>query len=224
MKRHLRFYDIILATFVAILLISNVSATKLISFGPIIVDGGVVLFPLAYIIGDVLTEVYGYKYTRRAIWAAFGAMLLGVIAFTIVRYMPAASSYNDQVAFESVFGFYPRIVAASLMAFVVGSFMNSYVIAKLKVYTKGRRLWLRLIGSTFFGQFVDTVVFGLVAFAGVLSASDMVVFVIVGWLFKVVVEVMILPGTYRVISYIKKAEGVDEYDELTDFSPFKLRI
>jgi len=220
----LRYYDVILAVFAAVLLISNLSATKLIAFGPIITDGGAILFPIAYIFGDVLTEVYGYKYARRAIWTAFGAMLLAVLAFTIVRYMPAASDYTDQAAFESVLGFFPRIVVASLAAFVVGSFVNSYILAKLKIRTKGKRLWLRLIGSTFVGELLDTVVFGLVAFAGILGAKDMVIFILVGWLFKTAVEIVLLPITYRVITFIKKGEGLDEYDKDTDFTPLKLKV
>lgn len=224
MKKTLRYYDVILAAFAAILLISNLSATKLIAFGSIITDGGAILFPLAYIFGDVLTEVYGYKYARRAIWTAFGVMLLAVLAFTIVRYLPAAPFYTDQAAFESVLGFFPRIVAASLAAFLVGSFINSYILAKLKVKTKGKKLWLRLIGSTFAGELIDTIVFALIAFGGILTMGDMVVFILVGWLFKTAVEIVLLPVTYRIISFIKKGEQLDEYDKKTDFSPFKLKV
>lgn len=224
MKRSLHYYDIILAIFVAVLLISNLSATKLVAIGPIITDGGALLFPLAYIFGDVLTEVYGYKYARRAIWTAFGAMVLAVGAFTIVRFMPAAPEYTDQAAFDSILGFFPRIVVASLAAFLVGSFVNSYILAKLKIKTKGKKLWLRLISSTFFGELLDTIVFGLVAFAGILSAGDMVVFVLVGWLFKTGVEIVLLPVTYRVINFIKRIEGLDQYDKKTDFNPFKVSL
>lgn len=224
MIKSMRYYDVILAAFAAALLISNLAATKLVAIGPIIIDGGAILFPLVYIFGDVLTEVYGYKYARRAIWAAFGVMLLAVVAFTIVRYLPAAADYTDQAAFEAVLGFFPRIVLASLAAFLVGSFVNSYILAKLKVRTAGKKLWLRLIGSTFFGELVDTIVFGLVAFAGVLTAPDMTVFILVGWLFKTVVEVVLLPMTYRVISFIKIKENIDSYDKKTDFNPFRLKV
>jgi queuosine precursor transporter len=223
-KKPLRYYDIILATFAAVLLISNLSATKLIAIGPIITDGGAVLFPLVYIYGDVLTEVYGYRYARRAIWTAFGVMLLAVLAFTIVRYMPVAPEYTDQAAFESILGFFPRIVFASLVAFLVGSFINSFVLAKLKLKTTGKYLWFRLIGSTFVGQLIDTIVFGLIAFGGILSAPDMVIFILVGWLFKTGVEIVLLPITYRVISFIKKGEKLDAYDTKTDFTPFTLKV
>ena len=223
-KKNYRYYDVILAFFAAMLLISNLGATKLISFGPIITDGGAILFPLIYIFSDVLTEVYGYKYARRAIWTGFGVMLLAVFAFTIVRFMPAAPEYTDQHAFEAVLGFFPRIVLASLTAYLVGSFINSYILAKLKVKMGGKKLWVRLIGSTFVGEFFDTLIFTTVAFAGILTAPDFVKFVLIGWLFKTGVEVVLLPVTYRVIAFLKKRENVDVYDKKTDFTPFKVSV
>lgn len=219
-----RYLDIIIAFFAAMLLISNLAATKLIAFGPIITDGGAVLFPLIYIFNDVLTEVYGYKQARRAIWIGFAVMLLAVVAFTIVRYLPGAAEYTAQSSYEAVLGFFPRIVLASLSAYLVGSFLNSYVLAKLKVRTKGKQLWLRLIGSTFVGEFFDTVVFALIAFGGILGFGDMITFILIGWLFKTGVEVVLLPLTYRVIAYIKKAEGIDTYDKKTDFSPLHIKV
>lgn len=219
-----RYFDLIVAGFAAMLLISNLSATKLIAFGPIITDGGAILFPLIYIFNDVLTEVYGYKAARRAIWTGFGIMLLAIFAFTIVRYLPAAPEYVDQKSFEAVLGFFPRIVLASLAAYLVGSFINSFILAKLKVKTDGKKLWLRLIGSTFVGEFFDTVVFGLIAFGGILGAWDMVIFILIGWLFKTAVEIVLLPVTYRVVAYLKKAEAVDTYDKKTDFNPLKVSL
>jgi queuosine precursor transporter len=224
MTKSLRYYDIFVAVFAAILLISNLAATKLVAFGPLILDGGAILFPLAYILGDVLTEVYGYKYARRAIWVAFGVMLLGVLTFTAVRLLPVATGYSDQVAFETVFGFFPRIVAASLAAFAIGSLMNSYVLAKLKVRTEGRFLKMRLIASTVVGEFLDTLVFALIAFGGVLTFGDMAIFVVVGWLYKTVFEIVLLPITARIIKIIKRHEKLDAYDAKTDFSPFKIGI
>lgn len=219
-----RYYDLILAFFAAVLLISNLSATKLVAFGPIISDGGAVLFPLAYIFSDVLTEVYGYAYARRAIWVGFGVMILAVTAFTIVRYLPGAAEYHDQAAFEAVLGFFPRIVLASLAAYLVGEFLNSYVLAKLKIKTGGRLMWLRLIGSTVVGELADTVVFCLIAFGGILTASDMLIYIGVGWAFKTVVEIIFLPVTYKVIAFLKKREGVDAYDTKTDFTPARIAI
>lgn len=223
MKR-LRYYDLILALFASILLISNLGATKLIEFGPIITDGGAILFPLAYIFGDVLTEVYGYKYARRAIWTSFGVMLLAIFSFTIVRYLPGAPEYTDQAAFDSILGFFPQIVLASLCAYLVGEFVNSYVLAKLKVRTGGKKLWLRLIGSTFVGQLLDTTIFALIAFGGILSGSDMLKFIAIGWAFKTGVEIFLLPVTYRVIAFLKKHENMDAYDKKTDFSPLHVKL
>lgn len=219
-----KYFDIIMTLFVSVLLISNLSATKLIEFGPIITDGGAILFPLAYIFGDILTEVYGYKYARRAIWMGFGVMLLAVACFTIVQYLPAASDWGNQEAFESILGFFPRIVLASLVAYLFGEFINAFVLAKLKIKTKGKYMGLRLISSTVIGQLLDTVVFGLIAFGGILSANDMIKFIYIGWIFKVLVEVIFLPVTYIVIRRLKAAEGVDAFDKKTNFSPAKFSL
>lgn len=222
--KQFRYLDIIIALFAASLLISNLAATKLIAFGPIITDGGAILFPLIYIFNDILTEVYGYKYTRRAIWIGFTVMVVAIAAFTIVRYLPSAPEYTAQASYEAVLGFFPRIVLASLAAYLVGSFLNSFVLAKLKLRTKGKKLWLRLIGSTAVGELFDTIVFGLVAFGGILGFSDMVIFIVVGWLFKTGVEVVLLPVTYRVVAFLKKAEGIDTYDKKTDFNPLRVNV
>ena len=225
MKRKQFIYlDIIIAFYAAMLLISNLAATKLVAFGPIITDGGAILFPLIYILNDILTEVYGYKQARRAIWIGFGVMILAVVCFTIVRYLPGAAEYTAQSAYEAVLGFFPRIVLASLAAYLVGSFLNSYVLAKLKIRTQGKKLWLRLVGSTAVGELFDTVVFALIAFGGILGFGDMMIFILVGWLFKTGVEIVLLPLTYRVIAYFKKVENVDTYDAKTDFSPLHLKI
>lgn len=220
--RTYRYYDLIIAAFVSVLLISNLGAIKLIAFGPIISDGGAILFPLAYIFGDVLTEVYGYRYTRRAIWMGFFVMLLAVTAFTIVRFLPGAPDWHDQAAYVSILGFFPRIVLASLVAYLVGEFMNSIVLAKLKVRTAGRYMGLRFIGSTVVGEFFDTLIFGLIAFGGILGAKDMVIYLLIGWGFKAGIEVIMLPVTYRVVAFLKKREHRDYYDKDTNFTPFGL--
>lgn len=219
-----RYYDIIIASFAAILLISNLSATKLIAFGPLIIDGGAVLFPFVYIFGDILTEVYGFKYARRAIWVGFGVMLLAIVSFTIVRYLPSAAVYTDQAAFETVLGFFPRIVIASLCAYLVGEFLNSYTLAKLKLKTKGEKLWLRLIGSTAIGELLDTVIFCLIAFGGILTSTDMLIYIAVGWLFKTAVEIILLPVTYRVIRLLKQREKSDAFDKNIDFNPLSIML
>lgn len=223
MKRF-QYFDVVIAIFVACLIISNLAATKLINIGGFILDGGAVLFPLVYILGDILTEVYGFKYARRAIWTGFAAILLALLAFTIVRYLPAAPEYRDQLAYEAVLGFFPRIVLASLVAYLVGEFMNSYVLAKLKIKTKGKKLWLRLIGSTFVGEFFDTVIFCLIAFSGVIGGVDMLNYILVGWIFKTIVEVLLLPVTYRVIKFLKQKEDIDIYDRRTKFNPFSASL
>lgn len=224
MRKHFLYFDLVLVLFVVVLLISNIAAIKLIQFGPIISDGGAILFPLAYILGDVLTEVYGYRYARRAIWTGFGAMLLAVTIFTIVRYLPGAEAWASQDAYVEILGFFPRIVIASLAAFLVGEFLNSFVLAKLKLRYSGKKLWLRLIGSTFVGQFFDTLVFGLIAFAGILTGSEMLTYLMIGWGFKVAVEVVLLPVTYKVISWLKAREQSDAYDRKTDFTPFSVGV
>lgn len=218
-----RHYDIIIALFVLCLLISNLAATKLVSVGPLILDGGAVLFPLTYILGDVLTEVYGYRYARRAIWLGFAGMILAVACFAVVGIMPYPPEYTSQSSYQAVLGFLPRIVVASLVAYLVGQFVNAYVLARLKVKTGGEKLWLRLIGSTLLGGFFDTVIFCLIAFGGILTGGNMLNYILVGWLFKTIVEVVLLPVTYRVVALLKRAEGVDIYDKKADFSPFKMR-
>lgn len=221
MKKNFRYLDVIVVLYVVVMLISNIVATKLIDIHGLIIDGGAVLFPLAYILSDVLTEVYGYRHARRAIWLAFGMMLLMVGTFTVVRFLPPAADYQYQAAFEAVLGFLPRIAAASVIAFVVGNFVNSIILAKLKVRTKGRLLWLRLIGSTVLGAAVDTVIFCLVAFGGEIPNDVMVNYILVGIALKISVEVLILPATYGGVAWLKQRESVDTYDKKTNFSPFK---
>lgn len=217
-----KYYDLIIALFVAILLISNISAVKLINIGPIITDGGAILFPLAYIFGDILTEVYGYKYTRRAIWTGFFAMALAGFSFLVVGLLPPNESWGNQEAYDAILGFVPRIFFASLIAYLCGEFLNAYVLAKLKVKMGKEHLWVRLIGSTVAGQTIDTAVFGLIAFGGILYGAEMLNFILVGIGFKIAVEVLMLPITYRMINFLKKAEKSDAYDRTTDFNPINL--
>lgn len=222
MKKYFRYYDIIVAIYASALLVSNIAATKLTAIGPLILDGGAILFPLVYIFDDILTEVYGYRYARRAIWTAFGIMLVSVLCFTVVGLLPPAAEYHNQEAYQAVLGFFPRIVAASLIAFLVGSFINSYVLAKLKIKTKGKHLWLRLIGSTVVGTGIDTVIFCLIAFGGEISSGSMLNYIAVGLIFKTFVEVLLLPITYRIVAILKQREKIDQYDTTTNFTPFKI--
>lgn len=200
-------YPFLMASFVGLLLISNVGAVKLIQFGPIYTDGGAFLFPLVYIVGDVLSEVYGFKAARKAIYTGFTMAILASFTFFLVQKSPAASDWTNQAAFESILGFVPQIVLASICGFLVGQLLNSYVLVKIKEKTKEKKLWLRLIGSTVVGEFADTLVFCTIAFYGVITGWDFVNYVIVGYLYKTLLEVFLLPITYNVIKYVKKKEA-----------------
>ncbi len=210
-------YDLVVALFVSLLLISNVAATKLIAFGPewspfglpvlpIITDGGALLFPLTYVLGDVLAEVFGMRGARRAILLGFGVSLLASLTFLAVGATPAAPGYENQDAFVAVLGFVPRIVAASLVGYLVGQFLNAWVLVKLKQRREEGGLWKRLLGSTVVGEAADTTVFCLIAFGGQIDGGTMLNYIVVGYLFKVGVEAALLPLTYRVISLVRSHE------------------
>jgi len=216
-----KYFDIIAVLFTAVLIISNAASAKIAHVGKFSFDAGTILFPLAYIFGDILTEVYGYKRSRRVIWMGFASLVLMAVSFTIVQYLPPSPEWQNQAAFEAILGFVPRIVLASIIAYLAGEFCNSYILAKLKIYTKGKKLWMRTIGSTIVGEGIDSLLFGFIAFYGVLPTS--LILNISGTIYtlKVAYEVLATPLTYRVINFLKKAEGVDVYDDDTDFNPFK---
>ena len=199
-------YPVIVALFVGVLLISNIGTTKLIALGPLIVDGGAFLFPLTYIIGDVLSEVYGWKAARRAILIGFAVSVLAAITFLVVQIAPPASGYENQGAFEAVLGFVPRIVLASMCGYLVGQLLNAYMLVRIKERTKERYLWARLIGSTAVGELADTIVFCTIAFYGVITGADFLNYVVVGYIYKTLLEVVLLPITYPVIRAIKRRE------------------
>jgi uncharacterized integral membrane protein (TIGR00697 family) len=202
------FYPLIAAIFCSLLLISNIGATKFIDFGPIKTDGGAFLFPLTYILGDVLTEVYGFKAARRIIFTGFGIGILAGLTFWLVQISPAADGWENQAAFESILGFVPQIVAASVLAFLCGQLSNSWTLVWIKQRTNGNRLWARLIGSTIVGELVDTFVFTLVASLGRLNLSEFLNYLATGYFYKTMYEVILLPITYRVISAVKKHEEI----------------
>lgn len=210
-------YDLVLAAFCAFLLVSNIAATKLIQFGPewsvagfpvlpIITDGGAFLFPLTYILGDLLAEVYGFRLAKRAIWIGFGCSIIASLTFLAVDAAPPAADWPNQAAFSAVLGFVPRIVIASLLGYLAGQFLNAWVLVKIKQRTNGRKLWARLVGSTVVGELADTTVFCIVAFAGVITGGTLVNYIIVGYLYKTLIEVAFLPITYRVIALVKRHE------------------
>ena len=199
-------YPVIVGVFVGLLLISNIGAVKLIEFGPIITDGGAFLFPLVYIAGDILSEVYGFKAARKAIFIGFAMSILAALTFWLVQISPPAEAWGNQEAFESVLGFVPRIVLASVAGYLVGQLLNAWVLVKIKERTQEKALWLRLLGSTAVGEFADTIVFCTIAFYGVITGWTFVNYVITGYLYKVAVEVLVMPVTYRVIAAVKRRE------------------
>ena len=199
-------YPIIVGIFVGLLLISNIGAVKLISFGPIITDGGVFLFPLVYIAGDVLSEVYGFKAARRAIVLGFGMSVLAALTFWLVQVSPPAADWGNQEAFEAVLGFVPRIVLASICGYLVGQLLNAWVLVKIKQRTGEKSLWIRLIGSTAVGELADTAVFCTIAFFGILTGVDFLIYVVVGYLYKTLIEIVLLPVSYAVIRFVKRRE------------------
>lgn len=218
--RNFRYYDILVHIFVVVLLISNLVGSKICAVGPFRISGAQLLFPITYIFGDVFTEVYGYSGSRRAIWIGFFASALMAVMGLITVHIPPAPEWPNQRAFEVVFNFVPRMVAASLAAFWCGEFANSYTLAKMKLLTKGRWLWTRTVGSTVVGQAVDTTIVMFLAFGGSESAMVILRLIVSSYLGKVLYEVVATPLTYAVVNFLKRTEGVDVYDTHTDFNPF----
>ena len=220
-RRHFRYFDYVMAAFVAILLLSNlIGAAKLATLWGYTFGAGILFFPLSYVIGDVLTEVYGYANARRCVWMGFGAMIFMAFMSYVVVAMPAAEGWDGQAAYESVFGSTWRIVAASVLAFWAGEFVNSFVLAKMKIVTRGKHLWARTIGSTVFGQGVDSLIFYPVAFLGIWTTEQVLTVMVTNWLLKVLWEAALTPVTYAVVGWFKAREAVDVYDTGIDFSPF----
>ena len=215
-----RYLDIITASFVAVLLISNIASTKILDLWRFTFDGGTILFPLAYIFGDILTEVYGFQRSRRVIW--IGVVWAGGVAgvFAIVDALPSADFYEAGESFSAILGQTPRIVAGSLAAIFVGELTNSALLARLKVATAGRMLWLRTIASTVVGQAVDTAVFLLIAFGGVFAAGELWDLFASNYVFKVGVEIAFTPITYLIVRWLKRSEGIDAYDDDLVLNPF----
>ncbi len=208
--------------FIAALISANIISVKLIAVGNWFVPAGVIIFPLSYIFGDVLTEVYGYKAARRVIWLGFLCNLLVVLAIWIAGLWPAAPFWQDQQAYNTILGFTPRLLLASFLAYLVGEFANSVILARLKIATGGRWLWTRTIGSTLVGEGLDSLIFITVAFAG-LPNFDLPTAIATQWVIKVAYEVIATPLTYLVVGFLKRAEGVDVYDRQTRFNPLAVR-
>lgn len=229
-----RYFDLVMVLFVTVLLVSNIaSSAKIVDWGvsilgqlPLAFDAGTLLFPISYIFGDVLTEVYGYKRSRRVIWTGFAMLALTSFVFALVRAMPGESSweqYAGQAAYDQILGGISTggIVLASLAAFFAGEFANSFVLAKMKLLTRGRWLWSRTIGSTLVGEAIDSLVFiGIATLAGVFPADLFVTLTITNYIFKVAIEVIMTPATYWVVTQLKRSESEDVYDWHTNFNPF----
>lgn len=234
--RNYRFFPVVTAVFVTCLIVSNIIAVKLASFGPFGIAGSVfmpvavIVFPVAYIFGDVLTEVYGYARARQVIWIGFGCNLLAVLAIWIGGLLPPAPFWNASVypsadaaqqAYQAILGFTPRLLVASFTAYLAGEFLNSFILAKIKIATAGRWLWVRTISSTLAGELADSGLFLSIAFAGIVPAASLLPMVVAQWLFKSAYEAMATPLTYLVVNFLKRTEQEDYYDRGTDFAPWK---
>src|SRR6266852_5873043 len=211
------------ALFVTCLLTANTTAAKLITVSGVTLTAGIVIFPISYVLGDVLTEVWGYAASRRVIWLGFACNALMVGAVWLGGEIPAAPFWKGQAAYDEILGQTPRILAASFAGYLAGEFANSFVLAKMKIATKGRWLWTRTIGSTLIGEGLDTLIFISIAFWGIIPANLMLQAILTQWIFKVVYEVVATPFTYFVVGFLKRKENIDTYDYETNFSPFLVR-
>lgn len=220
---HSTWFVLIVATFITCLLTANITAVKLVAVFGLIVPAGIIIFPISYICGDVLTEVYGYRQARRVIWLGFLCNLLAVIAIWLGQILPAAPFWDGQAAYERILGDTPRLLVASFLAYLVGEFANSFVLAKLKIATQGRWLWMRTIGSTLVGQGLDSLVFVTLAFLGTIPLGGIAIAIITQWLVKTAYEAAVTPLTYGVVRFLKRQEGMDVYDYETRFNPLLVR-
>lgn len=216
-----RFLPFITGIFTATLLISNTIGSKVMMFGPLTFSVALIIFPLSYMANDILTEVYGYKTSRKVIWTGFAASLLMALCYQVALAIPGAAFWNDQSAFETVLGGTPRLVAASMTAYFVGEFCNSYVLAKIKVKMKGKIVGFRFVASTVVGELVDSVTFFPLAFYGIMPNNVLISAILSGWIFKVIWEIVALPVTLPFVRYLKRVEHEDYYDRNTNFNPFK---
>ncbi len=228
--RQYRYYDFVMAAYVCVLLCSNLigpakeTSIQVPIFGTVTFLAGVLFFPISYIFGDILTEVYGYGRDRRVVWAGFAALAFAsIMAAVVVHLPPSSTSLAGQASVEAVFGNTPRIVVSSITAFLCGTFVNSYVLAKMKIFTQGRWLWTRIVGSTLCGELVDSIIFYFVAFYGRMPNSHLITVMFTQYALKSGWEIVATPLTYRVVAFLKKAENEDYYDIDTDFTPFSLK-
>jgi uncharacterized integral membrane protein (TIGR00697 family) len=222
-KQGYRYLSLVTALFVTCLITSNIIAVKIIDVAGVVVPAAVVIFPLSYLFGDVLTEVYGYAKSRQVIWIGFGCNALAALAIWLGGRLPSAAFWDGQAAYVRILGSTGRLLLASFSAYLVGEFLNSLVLARMKIATRGRWLWTRTIGSTLVGQGADSLIFIAVAFAGSLSAANLGRVVIAQWLVKSAYETIATPATYAIVRYLKKTEHEDYYDDKTNFNPFRVK-
>jgi uncharacterized integral membrane protein (TIGR00697 family) len=206
-------YESLAALFITTLIVSNIASTKLVGAGPLVFDAGTILFPLAYIVGDIVTEVYGFRKMRALIYIGIGMLLLTSLTFWLVGLLPSTPEWGNQVAYQTILGVVWRIIFASVIAILIGELVNAYILAKLKIKTKGKMLWHRLVGSSVAGNLVDTTVFTLIAFAGTVSGASLLNIIITVFLVKIITEIVVSPITMRIITHIKKHENIDVFEE-----------
>ncbi len=205
-------YEILVALFITVLIVSNIASTKIVHFYSLTFDAGTILFPLAYIVGDIITEIYGFRKMRRLIYLGIGMLLITTLTFYIVGLLPHAIDWTGQDAYNSILGVVWRIVGASIIALFFGEFFNSYILAKLKIQTKGKGIWGRVVGSTAIGSLIDTTLFSTIAFAGTMSSSTLIQLIATVYLVKVVTEIVVSPITLQIIAYIKRTENIDTFE------------
>lgn len=217
--RYSSWFVLVTAVFITCLITANTTAVKLVGVFGLVLPAAIIIFPLSYIFGDVLTEVYGYRQARRVIWLGFLCNLIAVVAIWVGQVLPAASFWDGQAAYERILGYTPRLLIASFLAYLVGEFANSFVLAKMKIATNGRWLWTRTIGSTLVGQGLDSLVFITLAFVGTIPLAGLASAIVTQWLAKSVYEAVVTPLTYGVVNFLKRQEGLDVYDYDTRFNP-----
>jgi uncharacterized integral membrane protein (TIGR00697 family) len=211
---------IVTVVFVTCLITANIIAVKIIGIGPAVLPAAIIVFPISYIFGDILTEVYGYRWARRVIWLGFACNLIFVFFAWVGQLLPSASFWGEQAAYESILGYAPRLLVASFCGYLAGEFANSFVMAKMKLLTQGRWLWTRTIGSTVVGQGLDTSIFIVIAFIGTTSFTPLMI--VYHWAAKTAIEALATPFTYATVNYLKRKEGIDVYDYETNFNPFTI--
>jgi hypothetical protein len=217
-----KYFIYIAILFVAVLMISNTTGVKLIQLGSFVFSGAIFVFPISYIFGDILTEVYGYRASRKIIWSGFVALILMAFCYWLVGILPSAPFWQNQGAYEAILGAVPRIVLASMIAYFAGEFSNSFVLSKMKVWMEGKHLWMRTIGSTIVGEGVDSIIFASIAFYGTMPLSALISLILSIYVFKVIYEILATPLTYLIVNKLKKAEGIDVYDRGISYNPFHL--